>query len=227
MEKTMDTTVSRPGRDAFRAAGDGLTALGAVLVLLGVFRALIVLETVPDAVGSWWPALLVAVAVWLFVRGHRGPAATLGAIGVGLLVVTNVPGEYVWPALLIVAGVLLVLAATTGSRLLGGFPGIAGIALFTDRDVQLVPGEPSHPLIALFGEANGHLHGLGPEGDVVRCLAIFGEATLTVPHDIIVDVSPTAVFGDVRTPEPPTGRPDGRVRVQAIAIFGDVRIQRV
>lgn len=223
----MNDTMRRPDSDAFRAAGDGLTALGAVLGLLGLFRALIVLDRLPDGVGSWWPAVLVVVAAWLLVRGHRGPAATLGTIGAGLLVVTSVPGEYVWPALLIVAGLLLVMAATTGSRLLAGLPGIAGIALFSDRDVQLVPGAPTQPLIALFGEVNGRMHGMDPEGSVVRCLAVFGEATLTVPHDIIVDVSPTAVFGDVRTPEPPTSKSTGRVRVQATAIFGDVRIHRV
>ena len=226
MENPMDATVTRPVSDAFRAAGDGLTALGAVLVLLGLFRALSVLDALPEAARSWWPAAFVVVALWLLARGHRGPAVTLGSIGAGLLIVTNVPGEYVWPALLIVVGALVVMGTVTGRRQVSNFPGIAGVALFTDRDVHLAPGEPSRPLIAVFGEANGLLHGPGPEGDVVRCLAIFGEATLTVPRHVIVDVSPTAVFGDVRTPEPPTATPAGRVRVQATAVFGDVRIHR-
>lgn len=226
MKSPTNATVSRPGSDAFQAAGDGLTALGGVLVLLGLFRTLIVLEVLPDTAGSWWPATFVIVALWLLARGHRRPAMTLGSIGAGLLLVTTVPGDYGWPSLLIVVGALVVMGTVTGQRLLSDFPSIAGVALFTDRDVHLAPGEPSRPLIAVFGEANGMLHGPGLEGDVVRCLAVFGEATLTVPPDVIVDVSPAAVFGDVRTPEPPTARPVGRVRVQATAIFGDVRIHR-
>lgn len=226
MDNPTHATVSRSRPDDFRAAGDGLTALGALLVLLGLFRALIVLEALPETAAAWWPAHFIIVAMWMLARGHRGPAVTLGAIGAGLLIVSNVPAEYVWPALLIVVGALVLMGTITGRQLPSNFPGLASVALFTDRDIHLAPGGPSSPLIAVFGEANGMLPGPGAGRDVVRCIAIFGEATLTIPRDINLDVSPTAVFGDVRTPEPPTGTPAGRVRVRATAVFGDVRIRR-
>ncbi|HSK24067.1 MAG TPA: hypothetical protein VK906_12860 [Egicoccus sp.] len=227
MDATTSTPVSRRRIDAFRAAGDGLSAIGAVLVLLGLFRALIVLDVVPDEAGSWWPAALLLVAAWLVTRGLRAPALTMGTIGTGLLIVTNVPGEYIWPALLIFLGVLLVGGTVTGRRWLADFPGIEGVAVFGDRDLRLAPGEPLRPLVALFGETEGELVGPRTDGESLRCLALFGECTLTVPRDLVVEVSPLAVFGDGRTPEPPTtAAAPGRVRVRATSVFGDVRILR-
>jgi hypothetical protein len=226
MDTTINAPVGRPRMDPFRAAGDGLTALGAVFVLLGLFRAAIVLGLVPADAGSWWPAALLFVAAWLVARGLRAPAFTLTTIGTGLLIVTNVPGDYIWPALLIFVGVLLVAGTVTGRRLVADFPGIEGVAVFGDRDLRLAAGEPARPLVALFGETDGELVGPRADGESLRCLAVFGECTLTVPRDVAVEVSPLAVFGDVRTPEPPPGPTTGRVRVRATAVFGDVRILR-
>lgn len=214
------------GRDAVRAAGDGLSALGAVLVLLGLWRALLVLEVLPATAASWWPAVLVLVSVWLATRRRRGAAITLAALGTGLLVVTNVPGEFFGPALLITVGALVVLGTISGRRVMTDFPGVAGVALFSDREVQVAPGDPAQPLIAVFGAAESTLVGPGPQGDVVTCAAVFGSAKLTVPRDVVVAVSPLAVFGDVKTPPPPTGTPAGTLRVRAMAVFGDVEVRR-
>lgn len=220
------TPAPRSGFEAVRAAGDSLSALGAVLVLLGVWRAVIVLSLVPAEAGPWWPGALVLVGGWLATRARGGAAITLTVIGAGLLVVTNVPGEYFGPALLITIGALVVLGTFSGRRLLNDFPGLSGVALFSDRDVQVAPDDPAQPLIALFGEAEADLRGRGPDGDVVTCMAVFGSARLTVARDLTVEVSPLAVFGDVKTPAPPTGPSNGKVRVRAVAVFGDVSIRR-
>lgn len=227
MNSTLPTSAGHGRIDPFRAAGDGLSAIGAVLVLLGLLQAAVVLDLLPDGAGSWWPAALLVVAAWLVVRGLYAPAVTMGMLGAGLLIVINVPGEYVWPALFIFAGLVLVIGTIGGRRFLADFPGIEGVAVFGDRDVRLVPGEPAQPLVALFGETAGELIGPRPDGESLRCLALFGECTLTVPRDLVVEVSPLAVFGDVRTPEPATTTPTtGRVRVRATSVFGDVRILR-
>ena len=225
----MDTTLDAGRRhvDAFRAAGDGLSAIGAVLVLLGLFRAAIVLEVVPAGAGSWWPAALLLVAAWMLTRGLSVPALTMGTIGTGLLVALNVPRAYVWPALLIFLGLVLVAGTVSGRRFTADVPGLEGVAVFGDRNLRLEPGEPLPPLVALLGEIDGELVGPRADGESLRCLALFGECTLTVPRDLVVEVSPLAVFGDVRTPEPPTTAPaPGRVRVRATSVFGDVRILR-
>jgi len=219
-----DTSIGRSGPDTLDAAGDGLTALGAVLVLTGLWRALIVTAVLPPEAGSWWPTVLLATAGWLLVRGRRAPATTLALFGVGLLVIVNVPGEFFWPTLLIVAGVYAVAATLAGRTLGEGIPGGSGVALFSDRDLHVAAGQPVQPLIAVFGEVGAHLQ--GPVPDVVRCLAVFGSTTLTVPDDVAVQVRPTSVFGDVRSPAPPSGPVRGTVRVRATSVFGDVRIRR-
>lgn len=58
--------------------------------------------------------------------------------------------------------------------------------------------------------------------------AIFGDARVSVADDGGERAAATAVsvFGDVRTPGPPTDTVEGRVRVRATAVFGDVRIRR-
>ncbi|MFA9432205.1 hypothetical protein [Egicoccus sp. AB-alg2] len=219
-----DLPIGRSGAEALDAAGDGLSALGAILVLAGLWRALIVTAVLPAQAGTWWPLVIVLAGLWLASRGRRGPATTLVAIGVGLLVVLNVPGEFFWPSLLIVFGALAILGAVSGRRFVDDFPGAAGVALFSDRDVHVAPGDPAQPLVAVFGEAAAHLH--GPSQDFVSCLAVFGSTTLTVPRDVVVEVRPTAVFGDVRSPAPPEGPTNGTVQVRATSVFGDVRIQR-
>lgn len=219
-----NTSLGRSGPDTLDAAGDGLTALGAVLVLTGLWRALVVTSVLPAEAGSWWPTVLLATAAWLLVRGRRGPATTLGMIGAGLLVVVNVPSGYFWPTLLIVAGVYAVAMTLAGRNLGDDLPGGSGVALFSDRDLHVAAGQPVQPLIAVFGETDARLQ--GPVPDVVRCLAVFGNTTLTVPDDVAVQVRPTSVFGDVRSPAPPAGPIGGTVRVRATSVFGDVRIRR-
>jgi len=219
-----DTSMGRPGPDTLDAAGDGLTALGAVLVLTGLWRALVVTSLLPAEAGSWWPTVLLATAAWLLARGRRGPATTLALLGAGLLVVVNVPSGYFWPTLLIIAGVYAVAMTLAGRNLGDDLPGGSGVALFSDRDLHVADGQPVQPLIAVFGEAGAQLQ--GPVPDVVRCLAVFGSTTLTVPDDVAVQVRPTSVFGDVRSPAPASGPIRGTVRVRATSVFGDVRIRR-
>ncbi|GGI03615.1 LiaF transmembrane domain-containing protein [Egicoccus halophilus] len=224
---TDPSTVPPSGRDAVRAAGDGLTALGLVLVASGLWAGLAALEVLPPGTGSWWPVLLLAAAGWLAGRGRRSAAGTMAVVGTVLLVVTNVPGEYLWPASLIALGVLVIAGAARGRRLLHDFPGVSGIALFDDREVEVADGAPLQPLVAVFGETSADLHGLPAGDEVVNCVAVFGSTTLTVPRDVDVEVRPLAVFGDVRTPVPTTGTPArGVVRVRGTAVFGDVRIRR-
>ena len=229
MNHGADTMTEREpfsGREAIRAAGDGLSAIGAGLVLVGLWRALIVLDVLPRSAGSWWPLALLAVAGWLTVRRRRAAATTLTLIGGSLLVILNVPGEYFWPSLLMLVGVAVIVGAIRGRRMIDDFPGISGVAMFSDRDFQVGHGDPVQPLVAVFGETSARLHGLTAPGDVVTCVSVFGSTTLTVPENVEVEIRPLAVFGDVRAPAPPVGPAAGVVRVRGTAVFGDVRIRR-
>lgn len=213
-----------------RPIASGLTAVGAVLVVLGLGRALIVLEVLPDEVaawaGNWWPAAFVVAGVWLSAAGRRALGTVLILLGGVLLLTTAVPEGFVAPFLLIGLGVLFLAGAVGGRRwVIGG----SNVAVFEDvelTDRRMSDGEPTRSFVAVFGEASGRLDpelvGTGP----VDCLAVFGDVEVEVPSEVDVVLTETAVFGDVKAPAPPTGEVTATVTVRATAVFGDVELRR-
>ncbi len=213
-----------------RPLASGLTAIGAVLVVLGLGRALIVLEVLPDEVaawaGDWWPAAFVVAGVWLSTAGRRAIGTVLILGGGVLLLTTAVPEGFVAPALLIGLGVLFLAGAVGGRRWVVGGP---NVAIFDDVDItgrRSSDEEPTRSFVAVFGDATGRLDpalvGTGP----VDCLAVFGDVEVEVPPDVAVDLTQTAVFGDVTAPQPPTGEVSATVAVRATAVFGEVELRR-
>ena len=214
-----------------RPLASGLTALGAVLVVLGLGRALIVLDVVPEEAaawaGDWWPLTLVVAGVWLAAAGRRAMGTVLIIIGGVLLLTTAVPEGFVAPVLLIGLGVLFLAGAVGGRRWMLGGP---NVAVFDDVDVtgrQIADGEPTRSFVAVFGDASGRLDpalvGMGP----VDCLAVFGDVEVDVPPDVAVELTQTAVFGDVEAPAPPAGEVSATVAVRATAVFGEVQLRRL
>ena len=198
-----------------------------MLRVRGVGRALIVLDVLPPAVGAavatWWPAALVAGGVWLALGGRRVTGTALGLLGVLLLVVTVVPDGFVGPTLLILVGALLLWGATGGRQwVLGG----GAVALFDDLRVGSDGSPPARSYVAVFGESEGRLEPSFAEDGIVECLAVFGDVLVRVPADVAVELSETAVFGDVWAPEPPRVPATSTLEVRATAVFGDVKLVR-
>lgn len=210
-----------------RPLASGLTVMGTVLLALGVGRALLVLEVLPAVVGAvvatWWPVALVAGGVWLALSGRRVTGTALGLAGVLLLVITVVPDGFVGPTLLILVGLVLLWGATGGRQwVLGG----GAVALFDDLRVGSDGAPPARSYVAVFGESEGRLEpSLAQEG-IVECLAVFGDVQVRVPADVAVELSQTAVFGDVWAPEPPRVPVTSILEVRATAVFGDVKLVR-
>ena len=211
-----------------RPLASGLTLAGTLLVVLGVGRALVVLGVFPDALaevlGQWWPVLLVAVGVWLALTGRRVTGVALGLLGALLLGTRVLPDGAFAPALLILIGLLVLWGASGGRRwVLGG----GAVALFDDVRTSGTGQPAARSYVAVFGESEGRLDPQLADEGPVECLAVFGDVQVTVPTDVAVVLSETAVFGDVRAPEPPPGPVTSTVLVRATAVFGDVRLRRV
>ncbi len=210
-----------------RPLASGLTVVGVVLVVLGLGRLLLALELLPAEVGEvfgrWWPLGLVAAGAWLAATGRRVSGMLL-LLGGGLwTVLAAVPDGYTGPALLIGAGVVFIVGALGGRRwVLGG----DGIAVFDHVRGSHDGVPPARSYLAVFGESEGRLDAtLAGEG-VVECLAVFGDVQVRVPADVAVELTETAVFGDVRAPEAPVGEVVATVTVRATAVFGDVKLIR-
>lgn len=204
----------------------GMTLVGLVLVVLGVLRTLVVLEVLPEdataVVGAGWPVLVVGAGVWSMTVGRRVTGAALALLGTVLLVATAVPAGVRLPVLLIGLGVLLLWASLGGRRwLLGGV-----IAVFKDVRASGPADEPARSYVAVFGESSGRIDAAAIGDELVECLGVFGDVEVQVPGDVAVELSETAVFGEVRSPGPPTRAVTSKVRVRATSVFGDVRLVR-
>lgn len=217
-----------------RPVAAGMTAVGGVLLVLGLGRGLIALEVVPEPVSAWaaawWPLTVVIAGLWLVAVGRRTMGFVLTLLGAVLLLLTAVPDGFVAPVLLIGVGALLLSGTIGERRWLTGRP---AVAVFGDvaTDGGAADGEPSRTYVAVFGRATGRLDpaevGTDAAGDgPVECLAVFGDVEVEVPHDVAVELTQTAVFGDVSAPAPPTGPVTATIAVRATAVFGDVELRR-
>ena len=214
-------------RRGVRPVANSLTVVGTLLVILGGWSILRSLGVVPDAlanaVSDWWGAALVIGGGWLFWRGRRATGAVLALIGALNLTVSLVPGRLIAPVLLITVGIVLVIGALGGRRWIAR----PGEALVDEVRGALLPARSARSVVALFDEATGVIDANPDEPGAVEVVAVFGDVKVTVPYDVAVELRQTAVFGDVRAPEPPTVAAAATVQVRATAVFGDVRIERL
>ena len=216
-----------------RPLASGLTLAGAAFVLLGVGRLLLLTGVLPELVGevvaTWWPAALIALGGWSLQAGRRVTGTSLVVVGAGLLVLRVVPEGYRLPVLLVGVGLLLLWGSVGGRRWLLGGLGVSLVDELRGAEPGTAPGR-SH--VALFDSVRGRLVADAAATGPVECLALFGDVLLDVPRDLDVVLVQTAVFGDVRAPDPPPGPdPDpgqvvSTVTVHATAVFGDVEFRR-
>jgi hypothetical protein len=211
-----------------RPLASGLVVAGTLLLVIGVVRFLLVLEVFPSEVAAvvadGWPVLIVLTGGWLVATGRRLLGTATAVLGVLMLAPRVLPDGFTVPVLLIVLGLLVLLGAGGGRRWLLGSQG--AVALFDDVRSGSDGSPPARSYVAVFGESEGRIDpALAAEGPL-ECLAVFGDVTVTVPPDVAITVTETAVFGEVRTPPPPSMPPRAVVAVRATAVFGDVRLVR-
>lgn len=221
------TSTTRTGRGVGRPVGNSLTVVGTFLIVIGAWSILRALGLLPDAladvVGDWWGLALVLGGGWMFWHGRRATGAVLMVVGTLNLIFSLVPGRLIAPVLLIGAGIVLVTGAMGGRRWFGTR---SGAALFDEVLGSRFRDRSTRSIVAVFNEAEGAIDANSDDQRVVECLAVFGDVKVTVPHDVVLELRQTAVFGDVRAPEPPLGRTVATVQVRATSVFGDVRLIR-
>lgn len=220
----------RPEGRVRRPVANSLTVVGTLLIVLGTWSILRTVGVVPDAVadvvGDWRGAALVLGGGWMVQRGRRVTGTLVVLIGTLNLIVSLLPGQLVGPTLLIGAGVVLLIGAMGGRRWFAGRP---GDAFFEEVRGGWFADRPARSIVAVFDDTTGAIGAIdASSGDrgVVECVAVFGNVTVSVPHDVAIELRQTAVFGDVRAPEPPSVTPMASVQVRATSVFGDVRLVR-
>ncbi|MGZ4180562.1 MAG: LiaF transmembrane domain-containing protein [Solirubrobacteraceae bacterium] len=222
----------------------GRLLLGLTVVTIGVLFLLDAAGVLnaDRAIGHWWPLLIVAAGV--LTLAERPPAVVRGTIltgiGVVLLLFTThllhkTAWNYVWPALVVMAGLVIVLR----------WRGRAVISGATDEDVvrsttvfggpNLVCTSPRFAgawLTAVFGGITLDLREALPaaEGASVNATAAFGGIDILVPMGWRITVRSTPIFGgldDKTDHSEPVAADAPALHIDALTMFGGVAIKHL
>jgi hypothetical protein len=220
----------------------GRLLLGLVVVALGVLFLLDSAGTLDagETIDDFWPLLLVAAG--LLTLAERPPSLVRGSLltGLGVLLLLFTTDllqqsawDYVWPALIIGVG-LLIVARWAGRTIPGGASEedvIRTTAVFGGpKLVSTAQHLQGAWLTAIFGGVTLDLRGArpAPEGASVNATVAFGGVDILVPKGWRISVRSTPIFGGVEDKtdqsEPPA--PDApTLHIDALTVFGGVDIK--
>ncbi len=223
------------------SGGSGRVLLGAIVVLGGLWLLLDNLDVIDlGAPWRWLPLVLVALGVWALLRsGFRqvlGPLILiLIGVAVQLVALEQVPDQVkvsIWPAVIILAGAVLVFRgaghrvsrpAAAGSRDLsitsafsaanervdGEFRRGQATCVFGSAEIDLRDAQISHPPA------------------VVDISCIFGGAELRVPRGWVIRNDVIGLFGGVSDERRGDAEAGGspRLSVQGAVVFGGLTLK--
>jgi LiaF transmembrane domain len=220
----------------------GRLLLGLTIVALGVLFLLDGAGTLDasDAIGRWWPALLVAAG--LLTLAERPPAVLRGTILTGLgvlalLFTTNVlegdAWDFVWPSLIVLAG-LAILARWRGRTVHAGAEVddvVRATAVFGGpKLVSTAQNFRGAWLTAFFGGVTLDLRGARPaaDGATINATTAFGGIEILVPKGWRISIRSTPIFGGVEdktdhTESLPEGAPI--LHIDAVTVFGGLDVK--
>lgn len=220
----------------------GRLALGLAVVTLGVLFMLDSADVLDAgrAIDRWWPVLIVAAGILTLVG--RPPSIVRGALLTGagvvlLLLSTDVLEEqawdYIWPALVILAGVLIVARwhGRTIPRAAGEENVVHSTAIFGGPKLICTAQQFRGAwLTAIFGGITLDLRDArpAPEGASINATAAFGGIDILVPKGWRISVRTTPIFGglDDKTDHSEAPAADApTLHVDAVAVFGGVDIK--
>lgn len=220
----------------------GRLLVGASIVTLGVLFLLDSADVLDAgaAIGHWWPVVLIAAGV--FTLAERPPSIVRGTLltgaGVVLLLFTTETLEdsawdYVWPALIVVAG-LAVAVRWRGHVVLSGAREedvVRATAVFGGPKIVSSSQQFRGAwLTAVFGGISLDLRGARPavDGASINVTTAFGGADILVPKGWRISVRSMPIFGGLEDKtdhsEPPADDAPA-LHVDAVTVFGGVEIK--
>jgi hypothetical protein len=228
-------------RDA-RVLDLGRLLIGLAIVALGVLFLLDSADVLDadTAISHWWPLLLVAAGV--LTLAEHPPSVVRGTLlgGAGLILLlftTDVLEEsawdYVWPALIVAAGLAIALR----------WRGHAVLSGVREDDVVRATGVFGGPklvsssqqfrgawLTAIFGGISLDLRSArpAPDGASINVTTAFGGVDILVPKGWRISVRSTPIFGGLEDKtdhsEPPADDAP-MLHIDAVTVFGGVEIK--
>lgn len=222
--------------------------LGVILLIVGGGSLLDAFGAIEfsEALSTWWPSLLMLVAIGQIVSGSgsivgSGVLFTIGAL-LQLSKLGYLPGGFwsaFWPIILLLIGFSLVSARWKKKRdyYNQGSVGTLNVegsridrtAFFTGVDTRVVSRDfTGGELTAVFGGIEADLRECSIGGNVahISLTAIFGGIELHVPPSWRVVVKGTPIFGgiDDKSMTKPLGADAPTLVLDATVIFGGIEI---
>ena len=240
-----DRWLRRPDRSdgtPARVLDLGRLLLGLVVIALG---SLFLLDSAGAldagrAIDRWWPMVIVAAGV--LTLAERPPSVMRGTLltGAGLLLLlfaTDVLDEsgwsYVWPALLVVAG-LVIIARWSGRTIPAGEHAddvLRSTAIFGGSELASTARQFRGAwLTAIFGGITLDLREAlpVPDGASVNATVAFGGVEVLVPRGWRITLRSTPIFGGIddktdHTIVPPADAPT--LRIDAATVMGGAEVK--
>jgi len=226
--------------------GGGNYLLGIFLIGFGVFYLLSNLGIIGDVTfRDLWPVILIVVGVSSMARCRSGRVPIMGILltGFGAILLLRNFGvidrdvwRYVWPAMLIVAGVGLLLRRSDWHGRLGGASTSSAdtldeFALFGGVERNVTSQEfAGGSVFASFGGVQLDLRQAATKLDevIIDARAVFGGIEIRVPDTWSVTVRGSGIFGgyeDETTAKPVADGKRPHLVVTGEAIFGGVSVK--
>jgi predicted membrane protein len=213
-----------------------LISVGIVLLLanLGLFDL-----DIGNVAGTWWPTIFVAYGLWrLLIDRSAGLLMPGFFIGLGLVFQVVALGwagwGAMWPAILIVLGIVILLQGTTSRRR----PSVEGedtidlSTMFGGIEQKISSGQfRGGRVSAIFGSIELDLREsrLAEDADL-NVTALFGGVELKVPEDCDIQIHGSPLFGAIEDPKGWRGRQGSEtgpaLHIHASVTFGGVEIKR-
>jgi hypothetical protein len=238
----VQASISSPPGAPPRVLDLGRLLIGLAIVALGVLYLLDSADVLDAgrAVDDWWPALIVAAGVFTLLE--RPPSVVRGTVltaaGVLLLLFTtdvlhDSAWDYVWPALIVLAGIAVISRWT----------GVVITAGARDEDVVRATGVFSGQkvasgsrafrgawLTAVFGGVTLDLREAlpAPEGCRINATVAFGGVDVLVPKGWRISIRSTPIFGgseDKTDHSEPLPGDAPALHVDAVCVFGGVTVK--
>ena len=199
-------------------SGFGRYIVGGVLVALGLLFLLSNTGLLPfnlgiggfwGFIGNWWPLILIAVGLIGLVSGgfrFRLWAVIQLLLGVGFLLSARgiLEWTYLWPALIVLAG-LFILLRRRGRR--------------RERETVAVQPSRDEPVVIMPGNAPA----AGTDGATWR--AVFGNVAERIATPDFRGGAAEAVFGSVELDLRDAALADGAVRLTVSVTFGELKLR--
>jgi predicted membrane protein len=210
--------------------------LGSLLILIGAAIILNSYFNVFDSLWSWWPLLIIFIGLGLIVKRAGSAANGLIITALGMVFLAKnlkwIPGNLVFPVLLILAGLWFIFSRFSGKLNSEDIDKMNHITIFSGlKTNNLSQDFKGGSITAIFGGSDVDLRNakLSDQGAYLELIAVFGGIELIVPKDWKIHISGVPIFGgwENKTQQIPDDDSGSRqsAEIYCIALFGGVTVK--